>query len=131
MWLWEAPPQAQAWYQAAYCTEFFHRYTRNVRDIFPPFYYAIMVHANNIGTSMSQKYLQAAASAIGRERAANPNYDRVSAHLTCKRIYEQKAWLILKHSAYMNRISAALQRELPLIDPIMYPNNPSLYPRAV
>jgi hypothetical protein len=130
MWLWEAPPQAQAWYQAAYITEYFHRYTRTVRDIFPPFYYAIMVHANNIGTSMSQKFLVAAAAAIRAERSA-PGYDVVAAHKTCKRIYEEKAWLIPKHGDYMNRISAVLQRELPRIDPAMYPNNPSLYPRPV
>ena len=131
VWVWEAPPQAQAWYQAAYCTEFFHKYTRHVRDIFPPYYYAIMVHANNIGTSMSQKYLQAAARAIAEDRVTNPSYNRIDAHLTCKRVYEQKAWLIAKHSAYINRVAVALQRELPRIDPIMYPNNPALYPKAL
>jgi hypothetical protein len=130
MWLHEAPPQAQVWYQIAYMTENFHKRTRRVRDIFPPFYYAIMVHANNIGNSMSYKFLGYAQTAIERDRAANPGYDVTAAHITCKRIYEEKSWLIMKHNGYMNRILEALKRELPLIDPALYPNNPALYPRS-
>ena len=130
-WLWEAPPQAQAWYQAAYATENFYNYTRQVRDVFPTFYYAIMVHANNIGNAMAAKFFRLAVTEIQSDRSQNPNYNRRSAHLSCKRVYEQKSWLILKHTAYMNKVSAPLQRELPLIDPVLYPNNPSLYPRAL
>jgi hypothetical protein len=111
-------------------TENFHKRTRRVRDIFPPFYYAIMVHANNIGNSMSYKFLGYAQTAIERDRAANPGYDVTAAHITCKRIYEEKSWLIMKHNGYMNRILEALKRELPLIDPALYPNNPALYPRS-
>lgn len=131
VWLHEAPPQAQVWYQIAYMTENFHKRTRQVRDIFPPFYYAIMVHANNIGNSMSYKFLGYAEAAIRADRAANQGYDVTAAHITCKRIYEEKAWLIMKHNAYMNRVLEALKRELPLIDPVLYPNNPALYPRSL
>lgn len=130
-WLWEAPPQAQAWYQAAYATENFYNYTRAVRDVFPTFYYAIMIHANNIGNAMAFNYFKRAVPAIEAERAQNPNYGRRDAHLTCKRIYEQKAWLILKHRAYMNKVCATLQRELPRRDPILFPNDASLYPRPL
>jgi len=130
-WLWEAPPQAQVWYQIAYMTENFYKNTAGVTDIFPPFYYAIMVHANNIGNSMSYKFLRAARTAIQRERAQTPGYNTHSAHLTCKRIYEQKTWLISKHADYMNRILDVLKRELPLINPTLYPNNMSLYPGHV
>ena len=130
-WVWEAPPHAQVWYQVAYMTENFHNNTSAVRDIFPPFYYAIMVHANNIGNSMSYKFLRAATRAIRRDRAITPGYDMTAAHITCKRVYEQKSWLIMKHNAYMNRVLDALKRELPLIDPALYPNNPTLYPRSL
>jgi len=129
-WLWEAPPQAQVWYQMAYLTENFYNYTRDVGDIFPPFYYAIMVHANNIGNSMARKFLRAAARDIATDRANNVGYNVTAAHITCKRVYEEKSWLIMKHNAYMNRILEALKRELPLIDPNLYPNNPALYPRS-
>lgn len=131
VWVQEAPPQAQVWYQIAYMTENFHERTSRVRDVFPPFYYAIMVHANNIGNSMAYKFLGYAQTAIEQDRAANQGYDITAAHITCKRIYEQKAWLIMKHTAYMNRVLDALKRELPLIDPILYPNNPALYPRSL
>lgn len=129
-WLWEAPPQAQAWYQAAYATEYFYKYTQQVLDVFPPFYYAIMIHANNIGNAMAQKFLVRARNAIIQDRNANPGYNVTAAHITCKRVYEEKSWLILKHSAYMNRVLSTLKRELPLIDPVLYPNNLSLYPKS-
>jgi hypothetical protein len=131
VWLWEAPPQAQVWYQIAYMTENFHKHTDAVRDVFPPFYYAIMVHANNIGNAMARKFLRAARDAIIDDRQATPGYNTAAAHITCKRVYEQKSWLIPKHNAYMNRVMEALKRELPLIDPALYPNNPALYPRSL
>lgn len=130
VWLHEAPPQAQVWYQLAYMTENFHKNTAAVRDVFPPFYYAIMVHANNIGNSMSFKFLRAATTAIQTDRAANPGYNVTAAHITCKRVYEQKSWLIGIHNDYMNRALEVLKRELPLINPALYPNNPALYPKS-